>query len=179
MEDSVAYTIETFKQDSLAINAAKAELNCLVLGEGTQRCAVWDAEYARIAQYFGDPKVFIDTEQGLLRYGPAVKRMARMFHVICTADKISGFDCNIYSATLDEISKKLKSMCVFRRRAKIKCFAPTEHRQPCYCARAAAVKSAAEIANSPVSPDMQAELQAKVSGALVLDHQLKREEGNL
>jgi len=165
----MSYSINEYKEDKAAIDAAKVELNCLVLGQGTKRCDVWGEQYDRIACYFGYKKQAND----ITHYGDEVRRVARMFRAIRTADRISGFDCNIYASLLEQIEKKIKSMRVFKRKQKIKCFVPQLHRQPCYCARLEAIQAASSIANAPIEADMKEELQAKVSGALILDKELE------
>ena len=125
-----SYTQETYKADKLALDAAKNELNCLVLGEGIGRTEQYQGEYGRIAQYFGDK----NPVDGITHYGATVRRVARMFVVISTAKRISGFNCNVYSALLNEIEKKIKGMRVFRRRAKIRCLVPELHGKGCVCA---------------------------------------------
>lgn len=167
----MSYSMEQYKADKSAIDAAKQELSCLVAGEGTGRCSVWQGEYARIATYFGRQ----DPISHITNYGDAVRRVARMFVAISTANRIGGFDCRIYEAILAEVEKKVKSMRVFKRKQKIKCFAPKQHKQPCYCARLQAVEAVQGIVNSQVSEDLKEELQAKVSGALILDKEFENE----
>lgn len=162
------YSLETYKADKLANDAAKAELSKLVAGEGTGKTVLYQGEYARIATYFGQK----DNNE-VTHYGNAVRRVARMYMVISTADRINGFDCNIYSTLLNEIDKKIKSMRVFKRKNKIKCFAPNVHRQPCYCARLEAVQAANSIASSGVEASMKEELIAKVNGALILEKEFE------
>jgi hypothetical protein len=162
----VSYSLETYKADKLALDAAKVELNCLVLGEGTGRCSLYQGEYARIASYFSTA-----SQLSQANYSEATRNVARMFKAISTANRITGFDCTEYSARLAEVGKKLKSMRVFRRKNKIKCFAPKIHAQPCYCARLEAVHAAEVIANAPVPVEVQEELQARVSGALILERE--------
>jgi len=171
----MSYSMEDYKADKAALDAAKQELSCLVAGEGKGRCSLYQGEYARIAQYFAIKNQVDET----IHYGDAVKRVARMFMAISTAKRIGGFDCNIYEAILAEVEKKIKSMRVFKRRAKIKCFAPREHRQPCFCARVQAIEAAQSIASSGAPLDMQEELQAKVSGALILDKEFEDNEQQL
>lgn len=168
----MAYSMEQYKADKAAVDAARAELSCLVVGEGTGRCSLWSGEYARISTYFGRK----DAVDGITHYGDAVRRVARMFHVISTADRIGGFDCNLYDNLLKEVDKKIKSMRVFKRKAKIKCMFPKEHHQPCYCARLRAIEAAAAIALAPIEPDLKEELSAKVAGALVLDREFTQDE---
>jgi len=162
----MSYSQEAYKADKAALDAAKAELSCLVAGEGTGRCGVWAGEYARIASYFGTKD-----NAGITHYGDTVRRVARCFMVISSANRIGGFDCRVYEALLEQIEKKIKSMRVFKRRPKIKCFEPKLHKQPCYCARLQAVEAATLIANAPIENDLKEELQAKVSGALILDRE--------
>ncbi len=162
----MSYSMEMYKEDKLAVDAAKAELSKLVAGEGTGKTVLYQGEFARIATYFGQKD-----NNDVTHYGNAVRRVARMFHVISTDSRINGFDCNIYSNLLAEVEKKIKSMRVFKRKNKIKCFAPNIHRQPCYCARLEAVQAASSIANSGVEPSMKEELIAKVNGALILERE--------
>lgn len=166
------YSLETYKADKAAIDAAKVELNRLVIGEPSGACAIWQGEYARIASYFGHKDAILN----ITHYGDTVRRVARMFMAISTANRISGFDCNIYQAVLTEVEKKIKSMRIFKRRAKIKCFQPKLHRQPCYCARLQAVEAVQSIAQADIQPDLKEELQAKVNGALILDKEFRDEE---
>jgi hypothetical protein len=170
MEASM-YSLETYKADKAALDAARQELSCLVANEGTGRCSIWQGEYARIATYFGRK----DNISGITSYGDSVRRIARMFMAISTASRITGFDCKIYESMIDQIEKKIKSMRIFKRRPKIKCFEPRSHKQPCFCARLQAVEAAASIANSSVSNDLKEELQAKVNGALILDKEFENE----
>jgi hypothetical protein len=173
------YSIEQYKADKAALDAAKAELSCLVAGEGTGRCSVWAGEYARISQYFGNSKGYNEPTLDTIHYGAEVRKIARIFNTISTVRRISGFDCKIYESILNEVEKKIKSMRVFKRRAKIKCFAPRDHKQPCYCARLQAVEAAASIANAPIVPDLKEELIAKVNGALILDKEFDNESVSL
>lgn len=159
----MAYSIEQYQSDKIAVDAAKADLSALVIGEKIGRTALYQGEYGRIAQYFNKGA------------GDSMRRIARMFLTISTANRISGFDCNIYSAMLDEVTKKIKSMRVFKRRPKIKCLEPRLHLQPCYCARLIAIEAAALGALSPIEPDLKEELNAKIQGALVLDKEFQDE----
>jgi hypothetical protein len=169
------YSIETYKADKAALDCAKSQLSKLVAGEGDGLPSLYHGEYSRISAYFGRK----DAISGITSYGDAVRRVARMFMVISTARSITGFDCNVYAAILEQVEKKIKSMRTFKRRAKIMCFAPRDHKQPCFCARLQAVEAAASIANSPVSNDLKEELQAKVSGALILDKEFENENTSL
>jgi hypothetical protein len=171
----MTYSIEQYKADKAAVDAAKAELSCLVVGEGTGRCSLYSGEYARISTYFGRK----DNVDGITHYGDTVRRVARMFVVITSAHRIGGFDCNVYDALLKEVEKKIKSMRVFKRKPKIKCFQPKLHTQPCYCARLRAVEAAAAIAVAPIEPDLKEELQAKVNGALILDKEFIEDDSRL
>lgn len=168
----MAYSLETYKEDKSAVDAAKADLSALVVGEKIGRTALYQGEYARISTYFGRK----DAVDGITHYGDAVRRVARMFMVITTAQRIGGFDCNIYSNLLAEVEKKIKSMRVFKRKAKIKCMFPREHNQPCYCARLRAVEAQAAIAVASLDPDLKEELSAKVQGALILDKEFEANE---
>src|SRR6267142_2431510 len=171
MEVLMSYSMETYKQDKIAVDCAKQQLSKLVAGEGDGLPSLYHGEYARISTYFGRK----DEIFGITSYGDAVRRVARCFMVVSTARSINGLDCNIYDSILQQVEKKIKSMRVFRHKAKIKCFAPKQHRQPCYCARLEVVQAAASIANSQAPNDMKEELQAKLSGALILDKEFENE----
>jgi len=116
-----SYTQEQYKQDKIAVDAAIQDLSALTIGQKVGRTAIYQGEYARIAQYFEPVH-----EQ--------VRDTARMFMHISTADRISGFDCLTYQARLEQIVKKIKSMRVFRRRLKIRCLFPKLHEKGCVCA---------------------------------------------
>ena len=118
----MSYSMETYKADKNAIDAAKSDLSALVIGEKIGRTALYSGEYARISQYF-------DKEAG-----DTMRRIARMFYTISTANHISGFDCNVYATLLEEIEKKIKSLRVFRRKKKIRCLLPKLHSKDCVCA---------------------------------------------
>ena len=168
----MSYSMETYKQDKIAVDCAKQQLSKLVAGEGDGLPSLYHGEYARISTYFGRK----DEIFGITSYGDAVRRVARCFMVVSTARSINGFDCNIYDSILQQVEKKIKSMRVFKRKPKIKCMFPKEHHQPCYCARLRAIEAATAIALAPIEPDLKEELSAKVAGALVLDREFTQDE---
>jgi len=156
------YSQEQYKQDKIAVDAAMQDLSALTIGQKVGRTAIYQGEYARIAQYFEPIK-------------ETVRDTARMFMHISTADRISGFDCLTYQARLEQIVKKIKSMRVFRRKRKISCFEPKLHLQPCYCARLRAIEAATLIAVAPIELDLKEELSAKINAALILEKEFENE----
>jgi hypothetical protein len=150
------YTMDQYKQDKIALDAARQDISSLVAGEGAGRTKRYQGEYGRMVSYWEPVKA-------------TMRDYARMFMAISERPAITGFDVLIYSQMLDVMEKKIKSMRTFKRRGKIKCFAPKEHKQPCYCARLEAVQAAISIAQANVDDNLKEELVAKVSGALALE----------
>jgi len=154
-----AYTRELYDLDKAALDAAQTELNRLVAGEGDGRLALFEQDFHRISGYFK-----IEDGRGIEKQ-ISCGLILRMFTRMMNSKSITGFQCQEYKVLLDWCIKKCKSMRVFKRRAKIKCFSPRVHQQPCFCARLAAVEAVAGIQDDAV----KAEAAAKVEGILALE----------
>lgn len=153
------YTMEQSNADKAAMAGARAELSRLVAGEGMGACSVFADDYLRIATYFFENSTPT----------PTSRRVYRMFNAIMKNEKISGFECRTYEVLLGEIEAKIKTLRKFFRKAKIKCFEPRSHRQPCYCARLSVVDTVRAVVASSMTEADKVELAARAAGALALE----------
>lgn len=150
---SSKYGQEEYARDKLVVDAAQTQLNALAAGEQDGRLGDYIGDYLRIRNYF-------EKEPHMM------KPVGRMFHTLVTAVKINGFQVKDYDGMLQLVHKKLKGMRKFFRKPKIKCFAPTIHPQPCFCARLAAFK-ALEAAGG------DEDAQARINGLLAIEREME------
>jgi hypothetical protein len=162
------YTREMYEQQKKALDAATGVISALTQGERANECSIYETEYAEIASYFAVRNL----HTGVDTIGATARRVFRMFTKIMTAPRITGFEANEYGVLLKQCQDKIKSLRVFKRKPKIKCFEPRVHRQPCYCARMEAAMAAVAIANSQSSDAIKTELTQKVQAALELENEL-------
>jgi hypothetical protein len=160
------YSVEQYNRDKFVVDEAQIELNRAVIGEGDGRLAQYAADYARICGYFAHG---VD-DSSLPSKTPYISSLARMFYRLSSTEKLDGTYVQPYMVKFQEIYRKLKSKRVFRRKPKIKCFAPREHKQPCYCAGAEAVAAIAQTL-----PEQKEQIAAQVNSQLILDNRQDEE----
>ena len=123
----MAYTLDEYKQDFAALNAATNALSAYVVGEGQDRLDSVAVDLLAIRGYWNEKHVM---------YVPYSKMVVNLLQ----ENQISGFDSAIYAGLLAQAVKKIKSMRPVFRKKKEPCFAPLVHPKKCACANLARFK---------------------------------------